>query len=67
MDNNNKDIVIEDAFKRLEEIATSLENPEVKLKDSLALYAEGVELVSACKENLTGIEQQIKVLTEVNG
>lgn len=65
MSKENNEIVIEDAFKRLEEIAAGLENKDVSLKESLELYAEGVKLVAACKENLEGVEKEIKILNEV--
>ncbi len=60
-----EDIVIEDAFKRLEEINQKLESKDVSLKESLELYAEGVKLVSACKTNLEGVEKEIKILNDV--
>lgn len=63
MDNN--DFSIEKAFERLAEINTQLENPNVSLKDSLALYTEGVKLVGACKENLSDVEKEIEKLDEV--
>lgn len=56
--------VIEDAFERLEEINKLMENQNTSLKDSLALYAEGVKLVNACKENLEGVEKEIQILNE---
>ncbi|MBQ8913422.1 MAG: exodeoxyribonuclease VII small subunit [Lachnospiraceae bacterium] len=56
--------VIEDAFSRLEEINKLLENPDTSLTESLSLYAEGVKLVNACKENLEGVEKEIQVLNE---
>lgn len=67
MDNiNEKDnLVIEEAFARLEEIAAGLENPDTSLKDSLDLYSEGVKLLSACKANLEGVEKEIQILNEV--
>ena len=58
------DIVIEEAFKRLEEINNLLASPDTGLKDSLTLYAEGVKLVSACKDNLIDVEKEIKILNE---
>lgn len=61
----DKEFVVEDAFKRLEEIATALDNPTVGLKESLGLYSEGVKLVAACKENLEGVEKEIKILNEL--
>ncbi len=63
--NSNKDFVIEDAFDRLAEINSKLESSDVGLKDSLALYAEGVKLVSKCKENLEGVEKEIQILNEI--
>lgn len=60
-----KELVIEDAFARLEEINARLESQDTSLKDSLELYAEGVKLVAACKENLEGVEKEIKILNEV--
>lgn len=54
-----------EAFARLEEINKLLENPDTNLKDSMTLYAEGVELANACKEELAGVEKEIKILDEV--
>lgn len=61
----NKEFAIEDAFKRLEEIAASLEKTEVSLKESLNLYAEGVKLVACCRENLEGVQKEIEILKEI--
>lgn len=67
MDNNteNKDLVIEDAFARLDEIAKALDDPKVSLKSSLDFYAEGVKLIAACKEQLEGVEKEIQILNEI--
>lgn len=63
MDTEKKEMFqVEEAFARLEEINRALENPQTSLKDSMALYAEGVKLVAACKESLQGVEQELKVL-----
>ncbi len=64
MNEKKEEIVIEDAFKRIAEINASLENPDTGLKEALDLYAEGCKLVSACKENLEGVEKEIKILNE---
>lgn len=42
----------------MEEINKLLENPDTNLKDSMTLYAEGVELANACKEELAGVERR---------
>lgn len=64
-DNSQDNIVIEEAFERLSEINKALEDPQVGLKESLDIYAEGVKLVSACKANLEGVEKEIQILNEV--
>lgn len=62
---NNEEFKIEEAFKRLAEINSLLENGETSLKDSLELYSEGVKLVALCKDNLEGVEKEIQILNEV--
>ncbi|MBQ7425171.1 MAG: exodeoxyribonuclease VII small subunit [Lachnospiraceae bacterium] len=54
--------MVEDAFARLEEIITALEAPETKLSDAMELYKEGVVLSDKCRENLEGVEKEIKIL-----
>ena len=65
MAEKKKELNIEEAFARLEEINKLLENPDTNLKDSMTLYAEDVELANACKEELAGVEKEIKILDEV--
>ena len=64
-DNKKDDLIIEEAFSRLGEITALMEKPDIGLKESLDLYAEGVKLVAACKENLEGVEKEIQILNEV--
>ena len=54
---------IEKALARLEEINESLSKSGTSLQESLALYKEGVELADKCKENLEGVEKEIKILS----
>ncbi|MBQ8318538.1 MAG: exodeoxyribonuclease VII small subunit [Lachnospiraceae bacterium] len=67
MDNNvsNNDFSIENAFTRLREINQQLESQNVSLKDSIALYSEGVNLVNTCKNYLTEVEKEIQELSNV--
>lgn len=55
MSENKETFVIEDAFARLEEIHSSLENPDTNLKESLELYAEGVKLTTAKPRMIVGL------------
>ena len=54
---------IEKALARLEEINEALSKSGTSLQESLALYKEGVELADKCKENLEGVEKEIKILS----
>lgn len=58
------DFQLEDAFEELEEIIRQLESDELPLKDALELYGNGVKLVSACKDELTGIEKEMIIIEE---
>lgn len=62
----NADFSIEESLKRLEEIAELLENSDTSLKDALAVYGEGVELVKACRENLCDVEKEMVILSGEN-
>lgn len=57
-----KDFSIEESLKKIEAITAVLENPATSLKDSLAAYAEGVQLVQACKDDLCDVEKEMIVL-----
>ncbi len=54
---------IEKALERLEEINELLSKSGTSLKDSMELYKEGVALSEKCKENLEGVEKEIKILS----
>ena len=53
---------IEDALRRLEDIAGIIENPDTPIEKSLEFYKEGVELSVYCAEILEGARQEITVL-----
>ncbi|MBO6165489.1 MAG: exodeoxyribonuclease VII small subunit [Eubacterium sp.] len=60
----SEEFSIEDAMKRIEEINTLLQDKGTSLKDSLALYKEGVELSEKCRKNLEDVEKEIIILSE---
>jgi len=49
----------EQSLKRLEEIVSGLEKGDVSLDDSMALFAEGTELIRSCTGMLDAAEQQV--------
>ena len=51
---------VDEAFERLNQINERLADKEIPLSESLSLYKEGVELAAKCKEQLAGVETQLK-------
>ena len=60
--NENNEFNFEAALKRLEEIATALENGNAQLETSLSLFEEGVGLIKECNATLDAAEQKVKLL-----
>lgn len=54
----------ESSMKRLEEIVSRLENDNVPLEESIALYEEGVKIGRKCREILDSADRKIKELSE---
>ncbi len=59
---NTKELDVESALARLEEVAKKLSGEGVSLEESLSLYSEGVELVSYCNKKLDAVERKINIL-----
>lgn len=57
----------EASFKRLEEIMEKLENGQLGLEESLALFQEGIELYRQCREQLNKAEDTLKVVLAESG
>ena len=57
-----KKLTFEQQIARLEEIVSALEQGDVQLADSLALFEEGTKLVSLCSGMLDNAQQQIMKL-----
>ena len=62
MFSNNFDF--EKSIKELEEIAKKLENEQISLDESIALFEQGVLLSKDCSEYLENAKQKIITLTE---
>ena len=57
-----KNIDFETAMARLSEIVAKLEDKNLKLDQSLALYEEGVSLVGVCRKRLDEAQRRISIL-----
>ena len=52
----------EAALQELEEIVASMEGGKLPLKESLAAYKRGAELLQYCQSTLKDAQQQVQVL-----
>ncbi|MBQ8857486.1 MAG: exodeoxyribonuclease VII small subunit [Lachnospiraceae bacterium] len=57
-------MTLEKAFEELEVIIEKMNDREVSLDDSFALYAEGTKLLKYCNEQLDMVEKKMLVLSE---
>ena len=62
-----KQPTFEQRLARLERIVETLESGDVGLDESLKLYAEGADLLKACRKTLGEAEKKISKLTETAG
>lgn len=62
-----KKLTFEQQISRLEEIVSALEQGDVQLADSLALFEEGTKLIAACTKQLDQAEQQVVKLMKGPG
>ena len=55
----NKKMRFEQSIQRLDEIVKHLENGDMPLSDSLALFEEGTKLIGSCTQMLDEAEQKV--------
>ncbi len=54
----------EERMKRLEEVTSALENAEIPLEASVALYKEGLELAKSCRSMLEKARHEVLAHSE---
>jgi len=63
---NETSQTFETSISRLEEIVRKLDDPDLTLDESLALYEEGVRLANSCRDTLDKAEQKLSVLDDAD-
>jgi len=61
-DSKLEELSYEEALQKLEKIVRRLEDPEIALEESLALFQEGIALSRYCRDKLTEIEYKVEYL-----
>lgn len=59
-----KEMTLEEALKKLEEIAEKMQSDEISVEESLKLFEEGTKLVAFCREKLQYASLKITELSE---
>jgi exodeoxyribonuclease VII small subunit len=59
-----KNLKIEPALARLEEIVRQLENEQISLEESLELFEEGVKLADSIQKSLSEAQLRVKRVLE---
>ena len=59
----SKDFDFEKSIKELEKIANSLENEQISLEESIAIFEKGITLSKDCSQYLENAKQKIITLT----
>lgn len=62
-----ENLSFEESLTELETIVQNLEQGDLNLEDSMALFERGLHLSQHNQEKLKGAEQQINILLEKNG
>lgn len=63
MSKKNEDLSFEAAIERMESIVRQMENGNLNLQESMALYEEGVKLAKFCQKELDLARQKVEKIT----
>ncbi|MCR5487235.1 MAG: exodeoxyribonuclease VII small subunit [Lachnospiraceae bacterium] len=55
---------VDEELKHLEEINRKLGENGITLNEAIKLYNEGTKLAVKCQEHLTGVEKELKIISE---
>ncbi len=58
------EVTLEEAFGQLDELIEKMEESELPLEESFALYKKGVSLVELCNKKIEKVECDIRKITE---
>lgn len=57
-----KEMTLEEAFSRLDDITKKLENPELGLEKAFELYKEGSELADLARKKIDLVRKQVRII-----
>lgn len=60
----DKEMKLEEAFEKLNQIMEALEKSDVSLEDSFSIYQEGMKLLKTCNDSIDKVEKELIILSE---
>lgn len=64
MAEEKKEIKLEEAFEKLDEMLNELESPDISLEESFQVYQDGMKLLKQCNEIIDRVEKSVLKLNE---
>ena len=62
METAEKELTLEEAFLRLEEVTRALEDENISLEESFTVYQKGMALLKYWNESIDKVEKKVLVL-----
>ena len=59
-----KELTLEESFQRLDELIAKLEDREIPLDESFAVYKEGMDLLKSSREKIDTVEKKMLQISE---
>lgn len=59
-----QNLSMEEAFKSLDEIVEQMENKDISLEDTFAMYQRGMQLLKECSNRIDTVEKKMLQLNE---
>lgn len=57
-----RELTLNEAFAKLEEVTRRLEAADISLEESFAVYQEGMQLIKYCNESIDKVEKKVLLL-----
>lgn len=64
MEEETKDLTIEETFERLEEAVGQLESGDIALEKALEVYEQGMKYVKSCNDAIDRVEKKVMIIRE---
>lgn len=64
MSKKSEKLSIEESFDYLDEVIEKMEDPDISLEDSFALYEKGMQVLKEASKAVDEVEKKVKLIDE---